>query len=327
MNGFLLTIVEFLSPVRCSYEVLGRTLPCTIGHLPCELVFPEKRDRGMDGVWPLHPPSGLEGNGVDRDEPWGLWRALLGAFVGMAGLRIDAGHDPEKTANQVYNELPFWYERLADWLQIFTGQNLTWELGIAQWDMLHGTSLKRIVYASWVYFDEAGERRKLRPRPEKGKFAPLWRGERQRGADAADVEIWQRSLDLASSGIDAPDEYRLLRDAQNALDQHHFRKVAIDAGTAVELALTRALEVRINDPAIAEALMKKFRMLGGRITLARKYELELPETIQTDLVQLRNAATHRYAVVSREAAERALELSREVVETHLPLSSLASFGP
>lgn len=86
-----------------------------------------------------------------------------------------------------------------------------------------------------------------------------------------------------------------------------------DAGTAVELALTRALETTIADKVASEALLEKYRMLDGRISLAKKYKIKLPATIEAKLLKPRNSVTHGYARPDRQTATDAFALAADPV--------------
>jgi hypothetical protein len=137
---------------------------------------------------------------------------------------------------------------MLDWLQIQTGQNLGWGLGNFEWDLV-GIDVYAMLEKKFLFVETNAEPREIRPRHYYGNFR-----RKRPGGGTASLTMWRHSLDAASKSIEVPDEYQLLRDAWNALDRGWYRRVLIDAGTAVELALTRALETVIADTVAAEAL-------------------------------------------------------------------------
>ena len=151
-EGVLLTVIGFLSPVRCAADVLGTRSPCSIGDIQCEILFPTRAPGSLDGARSLRSPAGLEAallkplensrsyhrSDPEMDEAWGMWRALLGPFVGRAALRImvSNSYQPERVVDAVVRSFSPWHARLLDWLQIQTGQNLGWGLGNFEWDLV-----------------------------------------------------------------------------------------------------------------------------------------------------------------------------------------------
>ena len=78
----------------------------------------------------------------------------------------------------------------------------------------------------------------------------------------------------------------------------NWRVAIIDAATAVEVALTAGLIARLSDEAsshVTQELLDKTRTLGGRLGLAKRLGMPLPDKINEDLVQRRNAVVHQGA--------------------------------
>ena len=95
----------------------------------------------------------------------------------------------------------------------------------------------------------------------------------------------------------------------------------LDAGSAAELALTKLIVDQFGDMSAPaqNALLDKYRTLGGRGDLFRRLGGELPDDFAPGLVRPRNAATHEGAQLSLQQSEEAERIASMIVERSTPL--------
>jgi hypothetical protein len=108
---------------------------------------------------------------------------------------------------------------------------------------------------------------------------------------------------------------QLLRDKRGAALCLNPRLAVIDAATAAEVALTTGLTDRLSaetsSQVVVQALTDRTRMLGPRLGLARDLGMTLPERINPDLVDRRNAVDHR-GTSSRQSVSGAVPTNRNL---------------
>ncbi len=94
----------------------------------------------------------------------------------------------------------------------------------------------------------------------------------------------------------------------------------LDAATATELALTDLFDGQLKDlPKPVSSALKLRRLdLGRLVEFLKTLEVELPPTIQEDLIKPRNKAIHGGAAPTVVQARKAIELATELVEQVSP---------
>lgn len=126
---------------------------------------------------------------------------------------------------------------------------------------------------------------------------------------------------LASANRPIALEYRIQLEAYRALHQGDYRKAIVETAVAAEIAITNGLRHRfaIDRVMYGDKLLKKFRMLGGRLELARVVGLELPERdLEGDLIEPRNSVIHKASFVDEGTAICAVEAADELLGTLCP---------
>ena len=128
--------------------------------------------------------------------------------------------------------------------------------------------------------------------------------------------------------IDLPPDHRFLMQAIMALAETDYRRAAIDAGTASEVALASAIygELARNGlkPGYIDHTIRTANGLDGLVSLYLSLGHPLPVSqgnVRANLARVRNDAAHAGRVPSPEQANRAVELAHALVTTADPLNN------
>jgi hypothetical protein len=135
------------------------------------------------------------------------------------------------------------------------------------------------------------------------------------GDDALTTNQLDRICKLSSSSKDLEIEYRIQLEAYRALGVGDFRKAIIEAAVAAEIALTKAIQIRLAEDKVsyADKLLSKFRMLGARIELAKIIGIHLPEDLFNKLVEPRNQVIHLAEFADFKTAIQAVNATDEIL--------------
>lgn len=125
---------------------------------------------------------------------------------------------------------------------------------------------------------------------------------------------------LASSDTELPLPYRFQLTAYRAIKENDFRKAIVETAVASEIALTQAIEnrLRLDQLPYTDKILEKFRMLSGRVELARAMGFAVPENIKSALVEPRNMVAHRGESPTRRQAFAAVSATAKVLGDNLP---------
>jgi hypothetical protein len=128
--------------------------------------------------------------------------------------------------------------------------------------------------------------------------------------------------------IDLPPEHRLLMQAMMALAETDYRRAAIDAGTASEVALAAAIYDELASKGVnPEFIDRTIRTANGLDDLFSLYLSTghaLPVShgkVRNNLASVRNSAAHAGRVPSREEATQAVELAHALVTAAHPVAA------
>jgi hypothetical protein len=128
-------------------------------------------------------------------------------------------------------------------------------------------------------------------------------------------------LSYCNKSISPSLAYRLQLEAYRALRIGDYRKAIIETAVAAESALTSAIKKTLYDFNIdyGEKLLEKFRMLGGRVELARMVGVSLPEIdYKTLLINPRNYVIHKADFASEDIAMAAVKAVDELLALLVP---------
>jgi len=128
--------------------------------------------------------------------------------------------------------------------------------------------------------------------------------------------------------IDLPPDHRLLMQAMMALAEADYRRAAIDAGTASEVALASAIYDELTskavNPEFIDRAIRTANGLDGLFSLYLAFGYALPVSVgnvRANLASVRNDAAHAGRVPSREEATRAVELAHALVTAAHPVDA------
>lgn len=316
--------LRFPVPIHCARAVLGTEQPIALAgysgvvatpalppdaetNYECHLERPSGAHQGIPGYYSHTGP-------LERKHDWGepLQWPSLHSMVKAVELWFslpDAAADASSAASiaeSIREAIPEWTERLATGLEVLTRQ------------MLDPASFARLTsHDTKLYLvSPASPPQSLRPRvirltavaPDDEKVIHL--------------DSWAAAVRFASEGRMPKLEHVLLRDARHALKHGAYRRAVIDAGTAVELAVSEESTVRLTGALgaqAAEAILRRFPALGNRLALGSILPLPLgSRDLKRELVEPRNRATHQGSTPSRAEARQALQAATEVVDALVP---------
>jgi len=245
---------------------------------------------------------GLESSENSRDKSSGT------AMVFAIGLTTACAPGGEQdSANELTDAMNTWWPSVCDWIEVLTRQ-------------VHSAPGNTLVLGPYhpIWAKTDGEVNRL----YQESSIRIYR-DRHNGPDApipVTVNLLQAAL--ARAAEPPPTEWLLIRDGRLAHHQGSRRRAVIDAGTAVELAITELIKAR--QPNLTkdklEKLLNKHRMLGPRTALLTKLGGALPAAT-AKLVDARNRATHEGANPPAAESSRALLTAAEIVEAAHPLAS------
>jgi len=128
--------------------------------------------------------------------------------------------------------------------------------------------------------------------------------------------------------IDLPPEHRLLMEAIMALAETDYRRAAIDAGTASEVALSSAIYDELTskglNPEFIDRTIRIANGLDGLLSVYQSFGHAMPVSqgnVRANLAGIRNDAAHAGRVPSPEEATRAVELAHILVTAAHPFAA------
>jgi hypothetical protein len=205
--------------------------------------------------------------------------------------------DPHlKVQHVIENYMDEWFGRVADWVTVITGEDVNPRQPIYDANP-HARGLRTWSAGGWRY----GGIRIATPTPRAV-------------TDVALIAI----LDRVASSDQPPVEHQLRRDAVQAFVRADFRKAALDAATAVEVCLIRAVED--TERHTGRQATRKERHSRDRGIVPRSDWLAANRTGYhahqdlNELADLRNGVIHSGADAEPESVRRALDAAINIVE-------------
>lgn len=217
--------------------------------------------------------------------------------------RYGVSKDPtSRLADEVRQGIEPWFLAVRAWVEVYTGQDLDHEH--PRWD-------------AWV----EGHGLRLWEASGREVSAPSRVILTMTDELAVDDALWTFALDAAGRG-DVPDlEHLLLRDSRSASLRGQRRRAVLDAATAVEVVAARL------DNLIAARRPPALGMLLKRLKDGGVIDGHQRQRLQSELVEVRNAAIHRGQVPDPSVTAQAVGAATEFVSRHAglrwPLSGAA----
>jgi hypothetical protein len=141
------------------------------------------------------------------------------------------------------------------------------------------------------------------------------------------LQLHELEACVTAIGDQPPAEWLFIRDARSHLNAFEFRRAVIDAATAAELAMTALIDKFLDDASVLEpvrkALARSSTNLGGKKeVLNLLWPGLLPSSVQNDLINKRNGASHRGEEYGDDETRAAIDIATAIVESAYPLASL-----
>lgn len=318
-------IFHFPLPLFVQASALGKEYQVTIDSIDGVIILPSLDSSSAAENPQLLPPDPSDSRIVDflHNFRWGyvsiattlssyVDNALIRLFPTRdvaAGFHIEGGELLDTPAFKAIGKaLRRWFRTACDWLEVWTGQTLN-------------DSAKSEAHDSILHMWEE-YRGGLQP---YGSGATLGTVYLQFSNVAADRKTLRNAFRFASEGTSLPIEHKLARDARLALSNGDLRRAVIDAGTAAEVTIAKAIRaalLRTNTPdtiegilGLAQGLSDLFRLhqgIGGESAVSRNRAMN-------QLMRPRNLAVHAADIPDYQTAVDAVQVARELVEEHSPL--------
>lgn len=209
-------------------------------------------------------------------------------------------------------ELESWWELTSSWIAILTQQNSV-HIGKAGSGMRVGSII------TW-----AGDSNGYRVNPSFERSAPVLSAS---GVEVLDHQTLNACFNLASTQTSPPLDWTFLRDARSLSSAKEYRRAAIDACTATELALTALIDAKFDaDNIPAASRIAQFDSHHGIAKLVRLHGISgaagvLPRQLVQNVGALRNKAAHRGYTPTLAETTVAIDTATVVVELSSPLSN------
>lgn len=277
-------IYELPVPIWVSCAALSGTHPSGYSRVQFDVVMPQERG-------PVGGPPVLDGIGVPESLDGKLveWTTEYAAsipekFQPATALRrivitaveapTDATRSWEGPDRQLGDLIEFWFNQVRSWVEILTGQDL--DPGHRVYDA--ETVGAGLTFIAPPHEETLGIRLTMRHvRPVSG-------------------DEWRWILAAVRGGKEPPLECLLIRDANAALARKFYRRAVIDAAAALEIALIRVLNEKIEElPEKQRKRLENRPTLGTSINIAKVsgFEFEMPFEDLKSLNEARNDAVHR----------------------------------
>lgn len=306
-------LIEFPQSLFCFSDSIGQTVDIEIAGRKGVLILPslpewEPEESDPLRKWLLAPPKAKKWKRGEKPIFWGRPTSYptVCADIERAYVEFDCDADSrDSVAQDIYLEFPKWYELFDDYVVLLSKQRTRREANIGQ-------GRERIE----LYFDGGEELQRISPSQPITLTAYV-----SSGTDALRLSQFQQAAFLSSRSLPPRLEYRLLLQAYVARNTADHRKAIIEAANALEVALTSRIteEFRRQEIAFGDALMKKFRMLGGRFELARAMNISLPDINYTELVVTpRNEVIHRSRFPDMNLVNQAIAAVEQLLEVLSP---------
>ncbi|MCP4601598.1 MAG: hypothetical protein GY847_13985 [Proteobacteria bacterium] len=293
-------------------RLLGTTWDVCIGDVrgKCHLPKADQHDtqslnRGVE------PPDAIRKNrretfwGSIWGQPENLWclGAVYLAFPVEDGLDYAALNTKAKQITEDLNE---WVGILFQWISALSGQDVCATDPLEPRNASDGLQL--------MGCDRTGDWKFL-----EGLPLTLYAGSRD---NVCTAEIWEAAFAQASSKNSLPTEWSLFVEAQQAMRRGRSREAVIEASSAVEYTLHRALRDRLSgvEPAVMNLLYEKPITLWPLADRCITMGIFVPERLKPQLIRIRNRVIHKAVVPTHEEVQNLIAIARDVLEHHCPIS-------
>jgi hypothetical protein len=331
-------MVRLSHGVSVTAELLGSSW--TIGRrISGVLVLPKPPPDFDAFAWALDPPpiagaeQALEWLGKSRaGETHGLtWgrgfegrvdtRSVTKAYVRSAVLVLPAmGYDTESDGraqlDSIASEMDAFIDDLCEWLHVLGGEVEE------DWPRESGGTPRHVFPLALALTADGGVGHlpTIARLPTMSQTTNSYGGSR-----ATEPGVWRDAFDRTNASVRPPEEHLLLRDSRGALLRGDGRKAIVDATTAVEVALARAIRGRMTTAPGAESVEQVLKNTSGVVELfdlAIALGVHLPVSRGRVIGQLagrRNEAVHQGVDPDDVAVGEAQKTAKVILDAASPL--------
>lgn len=309
--------ITFKESLLCSANALGKTYDISIGGHAGTLTLPslpnwEELDGDSFNI-PLTAPA--------RGQQWKIgerllnWGRVVSTPDGDSEVKIVLIEFPlhpdivESGSDQIYKKFVEWLDLFEKYVTLFTAQN-TGRSGISisrQSDEieLHKSDTFEIIHING--------------------FLGMFEFSVRNKDEFLNLEQLTQALSFSSQLLSPRLEYQLLLESYNARKNKDYRKAIIEAATGLEICLTNLIKEEFKkqnfSTSLSEKLLKKFRMLGGRLELVNVLGISLPRS-KNDYEKLvsnpRNDVIHKADFANKAIAYQVIDTFEEILKKCSP---------
>lgn len=291
MTG-LLTLSDH---IMCKKEVLGKVYDCEIAGIKAHIHFPkypviDETNPNIGISNPLLPPQiGERWKRGNEPLAWGYPMSYPAgnSCIELLALSIDCVEEKlNECAHKVYESVESWEHAFIDHIKLETKQ------GIERDKNIRRNSCYLELMAGKYIPDNRGTTLFISI-PNEDSFAS--------------EENILKALAFANSGKELLLEYQMLLSAYEARRLNQNRRAILDACAAMEITLVNQINQYCQSIGLSpEILTSKYRYLGERIELLRKFGVSIPnDDYKTQVIDPRNAVMHNKDVYpSDETTEK-----------------------
>ncbi len=302
-------IVKLDPHIVCSKDVLGSSVPIVVGGVPGQLELPHAPDWSVPSKDllrdPLRPPDAAQTwKSGDKPMRWGrpVSSPSCVSEVERMLLRFELPEsEMHGSATRVHRGYGKWWSLFNDYLELVTRQRRLQSVQV------EGDN------SNFDLFRWGADGKADRPYDRDPQKIVI----RVSSDDVALTPVQlTRVATFASTSTELAIELKVQLEAYRALGAGDYRKAIIETAVAAEVALTKLIQSALLTAQIgyADKLLEKFRMLGGRLELARIVGVHLPQIdFQLKLVNPRNDVIHRADFANETSARQAIMATDELL--------------
>jgi len=310
---------ELQLSVTCDVSLAGQVIGSEVDGHSVVVHFPvlvNPTDFALSSPPGATAPGLLPLNEEPSEDYWGVVVQSAGGVAKAFSLRrivvtadVEGSEaDVERFVAVIDRKMNGWWDIARSWIEVVTGQRLT----------PIGHPARRSSATPFWHTPTDGSKSSLI------SFRQVWQVGRFDPVPAASIDVVRACFQQAARSEELPIAWVLIRDAR-ALDiVGQFRRAVIDAGSAAEIAMTTLIE-RALPAGLQPKLVKKmtYGTLGTMwdTLLASGYARQGQVNVRGELIDVRNAATHRGegTPLSGAASEKAIKMAALLVEDAYPL--------
>ncbi|WP_338462132.1 hypothetical protein VZH09_01095 [Synechococcus elongatus IITB7] len=307
-------VVSFTEPLYCAADSLGKTISISLQGIEGSLTLPSLPtwDESEKNSWhkPLLGP--LPARSWKRGGELIFWGCPISYPQGEASVElalfeflVESGNI-DATAQLIYSNFDDWLQLFEQYIKLITKQG-------TKNNILDPNRTKNI---DLVFYDNC----QLTSIVPSNREEPVVIIE-QSVDESLHLNQLEYASQLASRSCKPHLHYQMLLEAYSARRRNDYRKAIIEAATALEIGLTTRLEeeLKLRGVSFGEKLLQKFKMLSGRLELAKLLEIPLPNKNYYELIlNPRNDVIHRATSPDKNLTDKVIFEVEEILYSISP---------